>query len=123
MRRIYGGFPCGSTLGFTPPGRGDSGTFYEPGNFPPKGTATASNIAGSITSPVGGATYTWTYNSIRRTVTVVSADAKPTATGEAGEDAADSDSQNQSQDEVKLRAKMKQGATVTRRMRRTAPRL
>ncbi|RYP52815.1 hypothetical protein DL768_002064 [Monosporascus sp. mg162] len=91
-------FPCASTLGFTPPGGDDSGTFYEPGNFPPNGTATTSNIASSITSPVSGATYTWTYNSIPRTVTVVSGDAKPTATGEAGGDAADSEGQNQSQD-------------------------
>ncbi|RYP88464.1 hypothetical protein DL770_004628 [Monosporascus sp. CRB-9-2] len=91
-------FPCGSTLGFTPPGGDDSGPFYEPGNFPPNGTATTSNIAGSITSPVSGAKYTWTYNSIPRTVTVVSADSMPTATGEAGGDAADSEGQNQSQD-------------------------
>ncbi|RYO80091.1 hypothetical protein DL764_009942 [Monosporascus ibericus] len=91
-------FPCGSTLGYTPPGGDDSGTFYEPGNLPRNGTATTPNIAGSITRPVSGATYTWTYNSIPRTVTVVSADAKPTATGEAGGDAADSEGQNQSQD-------------------------
>ncbi|RYP24496.1 hypothetical protein DL765_000516 [Monosporascus sp. GIB2] len=93
-----GAFPCGSTLGFTPPGGDGSGAFYEPGRFPPNGTATTSNIAGSITSPVSGATYTWTYNGVPRTVTVVSADARPTAKGEAVGDTADSEGQNQSQD-------------------------
>ncbi|KAI1456995.1 hypothetical protein F4805DRAFT_203505 [Annulohypoxylon moriforme] len=76
-------FPCYSKLGYTPPGGNGSGTFYEPNDFPPNGTATTSNIAGSITSPVNGATYTWTYNGVERTITVASADAKPTNTAGA----------------------------------------
>ncbi|KAI1090483.1 hypothetical protein F5B19DRAFT_463213 [Rostrohypoxylon terebratum] len=73
-------FPCYSKLGFTPPGGNSSGTFYEPNHFPSNGTETVSNIAGSITSPVSGTMYTWTYNGVERTVTVASVDATPTST-------------------------------------------
>ncbi|KAI0887858.1 uncharacterized protein GGS22DRAFT_197765 [Annulohypoxylon maeteangense] len=76
-------FPCYSKLGYTPPGGNSSGTFYEPNDFPQNGTATTSNIAGSITTPVSGAVYTWTYNGVERPITVASADAKPTNTAGA----------------------------------------
>ncbi|KAI8965135.1 hypothetical protein F5Y11DRAFT_313941 [Daldinia sp. FL1419] len=80
-------FPCASMLGYTPPGGDDSAVFYEPGNFPPNGTATLSNIAGSITSPVSGAVYTWTHDGREDIVTVASADAHPTnAAGTNDED-------------------------------------
>ncbi|KAI1439452.1 hypothetical protein F5Y02DRAFT_70235 [Annulohypoxylon stygium] len=75
--------PCYSKLGFTPPGN-SSGTFFEPNDFPTNGTATTSNIAGTITSPVSGTLYTWTYNGVERIVTVASADATPTSTTGTG---------------------------------------
>ncbi|KAK9326822.1 hypothetical protein V1520DRAFT_376679 [Lipomyces starkeyi] len=50
-------YNCGSDLGFS---QVDGGTFYGPNNLPPIGTKTLSNGGGSITSPVGGATFTWT---------------------------------------------------------------
>lgn len=76
--------PCYSKLGFTPPGGNSSGTFFEPNYFPTNGTATTSNIAGTITSPVNGTLYTWTYNGVERTVTIASADATPTSTTGTG---------------------------------------
>ncbi|KAI0386499.1 hypothetical protein F5Y04DRAFT_123659 [Hypomontagnella monticulosa] len=86
-------FPCESKLGYTPPGDDDdSGTFYEPDDFPADGTATLSNMAGVITAPIGGATYTWTHNGIERVITVASAEAKPTAA--AGNDANNDSSEN-----------------------------
>ncbi|KAI0846424.1 hypothetical protein F5Y00DRAFT_264619 [Daldinia vernicosa] len=86
-------FPCDSTLGYTPPSGDDSAVFYEPGEFPPNGTATSSNVAGSITSPVSGATYTWTYDGLTRTVTVASADLQPTdAANTSDEDKGDNES-------------------------------
>ncbi|KAI0113350.1 hypothetical protein F4814DRAFT_449797 [Daldinia grandis] len=86
-------YPCDGTLGYTPPGGNDSAVFYEPGKFPPNGTATPSNVAGSITSPVSGATYTWTYDGLARTVTVESAESRPTdAASTSDEDKGDGES-------------------------------
>lgn len=50
-------FPCESKLGF-PPVAG--GTFYGPDNLPRSGTATLSNLGGSVTSPASGAVFTYT---------------------------------------------------------------
>ncbi|KAI1799908.1 hypothetical protein F4811DRAFT_541855 [Daldinia bambusicola] len=90
-------YPCVSKLGYTPPGDDNSAVFYEPGKFPSNGTATTSNIAGSITSPVSGATYSWTYDNLVQTVTVVSAESRPTNAAGAddeGNGGSESDSAN-----------------------------
>ena len=92
-------YPCGSVIGFTPPGGDETGNFYEPDDFPENGTATTSNIAGEITSPVSGTIYTWTYNDLERTVTVVSADAQATPTG--GSNGEESNGEEQSEDKGK----------------------
>ncbi|KAK6957124.1 hypothetical protein Daesc_002409 [Daldinia eschscholtzii] len=73
-------------MGYTPPGGNDSAVFYEPDKLPPGGTATTSNIAGRITSPVSGATYSWTYKEIEHIVTVASADSQPTNAASTNEE-------------------------------------
>ncbi|KAI9151362.1 hypothetical protein HJFPF1_08564 [Paramyrothecium foliicola] len=63
---------------FTPPGGNSSASFYRPNDFPASGTLTTSNLAGVITSPISGETFTWTHENNVHAVTVASADARPT---------------------------------------------
>ncbi|KAJ3543824.1 hypothetical protein NM208_g3375 [Fusarium decemcellulare] len=92
---------CIGDLGFAPPGLDKSAKFFAPGEFPENGTqTTVSNLGGSITSPLSGETFSWTLGGIAHTVTVASADAKPTgsAGGKEGGDGKE-DSDNASQDD------------------------
>lgn len=86
-------YPCEDTLGMSPPAGGKSKDFYVHGEFPANGTQTLYNT-GTITSPVSGATYTYSYfDGAPRVVTVASADARPTgSSGGANSDTHDSDS-------------------------------
>lgn len=58
-------------------------TYYKPGKIPSSGTATLSNTgSSSVTSPVSGATFTWTAGSSAHVVTAQSTDAaKATGSG------------------------------------------
>lgn len=69
---------------FTPPGGDSSAKFYGPDDFPAEGTQTISNKNGVVTAPISGETFTWTYKNTEHEVTVVSADAEPTA--DSGDD-------------------------------------
>lgn len=78
---------CGSTLGkvdcvkeFNYP---KLDTYYKPGKIPSGGNATLSNTgSSSVTSPVSGATFTWTAGSSAHVVTAQSTDAaKATGSG------------------------------------------
>ncbi|KAI8713759.1 hypothetical protein NCS52_01221400 [Fusarium sp. LHS14.1] len=78
---------CHTEYNYTLPGNKDA-KFYEPGEFPKNGTQTTmTNLAGTITSPISGATFTWTMNSTAHTITAASvhttaASAITTATSE-----------------------------------------
>lgn len=86
---------CGRDgLDFTPPGGDSSAKFYGPDDFPAEGTQTISNKNGVVTAPVSGETFTWTYKNTQHEVTVVSADAEPTA--DSGDDKGDSSDNNDS---------------------------
>ncbi|RMJ16446.1 hypothetical protein CDV36_003905 [Fusarium kuroshium] len=59
---------CHTEYNYTLPGNKDA-KFYEPGKFPKNGTQTTmTNLAGTITSPISGATFTWTMNSTAHTI-------------------------------------------------------
>ncbi|KAJ4253879.1 hypothetical protein NW762_010277 [Fusarium torreyae] len=73
-------YSCAGDLKFTPPGKDKSIKFYDPGELPKNGTKTLSNVDGSITSPLSGATFTWTHGEVEHPITVASANAKPTGT-------------------------------------------
>ncbi|KAH7231919.1 hypothetical protein B0J15DRAFT_574633, partial [Fusarium solani] len=63
---------CHTEYNYTLPGYKDA-KFYEPGKFPKNGTQTTmTNLAGTITSPISGATFTWTMNSTAHTITAAS---------------------------------------------------
>lgn len=87
-------FPCYDELGFTPPGNNKTAEFYKPGEFPQNGTKTASDVGGTITSPISGAEFTWTYKGVERAVTVASADAKPTAKSDKGDNKSNDESKD-----------------------------
>nr|CEG05546.1 unnamed protein product [Fusarium clavum] len=71
-------YSCANDLKFTPPGKDKSAQFYGPGELPKNGTETLKNMDGSITSPLSGATFTWTHGNVVHPITVASANAKPT---------------------------------------------
>lgn len=76
-------YDCAGDLGFSAEEAGGTTTFYKKGGLPKNGTGTLYNT-GSLTTPVSGATFTWTFGTNPHVVTVVSADhvvAAATATG------------------------------------------
>ncbi|KAJ5889616.1 hypothetical protein N7504_010426 [Penicillium tannophilum] len=76
-------YDCAGDLGFSAEDAGGTTTFYKKGGLPKNGTGTLYNT-GSLTTPVSGATFTWTFGTNPHVVTVVSADhvvAAATATG------------------------------------------
>ncbi|KAJ4247434.1 hypothetical protein NW762_013109 [Fusarium torreyae] len=86
-------FDCISDLKFTPPGKDKSAKVYAPGEFPKNGTKTVTtNRGGSITSPLSGATLSWTAGNIERTITAVNADAKPTGSSSGKDNKAEESS-------------------------------
>ncbi|KAF4995604.1 hypothetical protein FDECE_12747 [Fusarium decemcellulare] len=94
---------CTGDLGFAPPGLNKSAKFFAPGEFPENGTQTTVwNLVGSITSPLSGETFSWTFAGIAHTVTIATADAKPTGSAggeEAGGGKEDSDKLSQDDEE------------------------
>ncbi|KAH6690501.1 hypothetical protein F5X68DRAFT_70536 [Plectosphaerella plurivora] len=86
-------YPCEDTLGMTPPA-GDKNDFYVHGEFPPNSTETLYNT-GTLSSPVSGPTYTYSYfDDALRTVTVASANARPTESGSSTDNDGSSDNGN-----------------------------
>lgn len=93
-------YPCIDVLGVSAPSD-NSTNFYSEGNFPANGTQTLFNT-GSITSPVSGATYTYTRSSTEYVITVASPDAQPTGSsgGDGGSGSGSgSDNDNDSNDD------------------------
>ncbi|KAF9252506.1 hypothetical protein DTO027I6_2959 [Penicillium roqueforti] len=72
-------FPC-KKLGFGDEVAGGTDTFYTPDNLPKNGTEKLYNTGGVVSSPVSGATFTWTLGTIARAITVSSTDNVVTAT-------------------------------------------
>ncbi|KAM0542052.1 hypothetical protein ACHAPJ_012978 [Fusarium lateritium] len=91
-------YSCTGDLKFTPPGKDKSIKFYEPSQLPKNGRKTLSNLDGSITSPLSGATFTWTHGDLERPITAASVDAKPTGTpnkkGNKDDDAKETEGNN-----------------------------
>lgn len=79
-------YDCAGDLGYGAEDAGGTHTFYEPGKFPKNGTETLYNTGGALSTPVSGATFTWTYGSIEHPVTVKSTDNVVTATATGGSD-------------------------------------
>ena len=78
-------YDCAGDLGFGAEDAGGTTTFYKPDGLPKNGTGTLYNT-GSLTTPVSGATFTWTFGTIPHVVTAVSTDhvvAAVTSTGTA----------------------------------------
>ncbi|KAH7186266.1 uncharacterized protein B0J16DRAFT_363226 [Fusarium flagelliforme] len=75
-------YSCAKDLKFTPPGKDKSAKFYGPGELPKNGTDTLTNMEGTITSPLSGATFTWTDGPIEHPITAASVDAKPTGSSD-----------------------------------------
>ncbi|KAJ5123091.1 hypothetical protein N7448_009188 [Penicillium atrosanguineum] len=76
-------FPC-KKLGFGDKVAGGTNTFYTPDNLPKNGTETLYNTGGVISSPVSGATFTWTSGTLEHAITVSSTDNVVTATVTGG---------------------------------------
>ncbi|KAJ5632767.1 hypothetical protein N7490_009106 [Penicillium lividum] len=64
---------CAGELGFGSEDAGETKTFYEPGGLPKNGTENLANT-GSLSTPVSGATFTWTFGTDLHVITAVSAD-------------------------------------------------
>ncbi|KAJ5657554.1 uncharacterized protein N7484_001203, partial [Penicillium longicatenatum] len=82
-------YDCAGDLGFGAEDAGGTTTFYKPGGLLKNGTGTLYNT-GSLTTPVSGATFTWTFGTILHAVTAVSTDhvvATATATDSQGQTA------------------------------------
>ncbi|CAG7944491.1 unnamed protein product [Penicillium salamii] len=93
-------FDCAGDLGYDRADAGGNKKFWSPTSMPTNGTKTASNIAGYISSPVSGNTFTWTFgrttnplgqttSPVLHTVTVSSVkavvtDSKAQATSDSG---------------------------------------
>jgi hypothetical protein len=79
-------FPC-KALGFGEEDAGDTDTFYTPDDLPKNGTKPLFNNGGEVSSPISGATFTWTFGTVQNAITVSSTDyvATATATNAAGD--------------------------------------
>lgn len=73
-------YDCAGDLGYGAEDAGGTQKFYNPGEFPKNGTETLHNINGVVSTPVSGASFTWTYISDVHIVTVRSTDHIVTAT-------------------------------------------
>ncbi|CAG1959529.1 unnamed protein product [Fusarium graminearum] len=103
-------YNCANDLKFTPPGKDNSAKFYAPGEFPKNGTKTMSNMDGSITSPLSGATFTWTNGNIVHPITVASVDAKPTDNSKNNENKTDDTEEIGKEDEEETGEEDEEGA-------------
>lgn len=72
-------YDCAGALGYGAESAGDTHTFYEPNNIPKNGTQTLYNT-GALTTPLSGATFSWTFGKVVHTVTAMSTDNVVTAT-------------------------------------------
>ncbi|KAJ5191258.1 uncharacterized protein N7498_010243 [Penicillium cinerascens] len=81
MCRLYlDDYDCAGDLGYGAENAGGTQKFYNPGEFLKNGTETLYNTNGVVSTPVDGASFTWTYISDVHTVTVRSTDLAVTAT-------------------------------------------
>ncbi|KAF3399858.1 hypothetical protein F1880_008166 [Penicillium rolfsii] len=74
-------YDCGSDLGFAAESAGDTHTFYQPNSLPKNGTETLFNTGGVLSTPVSGATFTWTDASLLHAITAASTNRIVSATG------------------------------------------
>lgn len=74
-------YDCGSDLGYAAESAGDTHTFYKPNNLPKNGTETLYNSGGVLSTPVSGATFTWTADSLLHAITAASTNNIVSATG------------------------------------------
>lgn len=74
-------YDCGSDLGFAAESAGDTHTFPKPKNLPKNGTETLFNTGGVLSTPVSGATFTWTDGSLLHAITAASTNNIVSATG------------------------------------------
>ncbi|KAJ5698960.1 hypothetical protein N7462_000965 [Penicillium macrosclerotiorum] len=77
-------YDCAGDLGYGSDDAGDTTEFYKPNSLPANGTETMYNTGGVLSTPVSGATFTWTYGTVLHAVTAVSTDNVVTATGTGG---------------------------------------
>jgi hypothetical protein len=107
-------YPCDDMLGMSPPAGGKSDDFYVHGEFPANGSQTLYNT-GTISSPVSGATYTYSYfDGAPRVVTVASADARPTGSSDGAEsNSPDSDSSEDNSNSTEKSESAPSGANDT----------
>lgn len=77
-------FNCASDLGFDSTSVG--GTFFNPNNLPASGTATLSNLPGSVTAPANGPVFTYTNGAdgITYTISAVNFKAGSGGSGSSG---------------------------------------
>ncbi|KAJ5100590.1 hypothetical protein N7456_006642, partial [Penicillium angulare] len=73
-------YDCAGDLGFGAESAGDTTTFYKPDGLPKNGTESMYNT-GALSTPVSGATFTWTFASEAHVVTAMSTDNVISATG------------------------------------------
>ncbi|CEJ59610.1 hypothetical protein PMG11_08227 [Penicillium brasilianum] len=74
-------YDCGSNLGYAAESAGDTHTFYRPNSLPKNGTETLYNTGGILSTPVSGATFTWTDGSLLHGITAASTNNVVSATG------------------------------------------
>lgn len=74
-------YDCGGDLGFAAESAGNTHTFYKPNALPKNGTETLFNTGGALSTPVSGATFTWTDGSLIHAVTAASTNNVVSATG------------------------------------------
>jgi hypothetical protein len=70
-------YDCVKIMGFGNSTIGEGFELFAPGKFPENGTATLSNVDGTISSPVSGATFTWQNKDSPRTIVAFSKDERP----------------------------------------------
>ncbi|KDR83368.1 hypothetical protein GALMADRAFT_637605 [Galerina marginata CBS 339.88] len=78
-------FNCQSDLGFPAVG---GGTYFNPTNLPTSGTATLSNVGGTVTAPASGSIFTYTNGGDQQVYTISAASSTtsngPTGTAKSG---------------------------------------
>lgn len=82
-------YDCVETMGFGNATSGAKPAAFGPGGFPENGTATLSNLDGTIASPVSGTSFVWENGDVPRTIVAAavdgSAQSQATATSEEAE--------------------------------------
>ncbi|KAJ5166275.1 uncharacterized protein N7482_005056 [Penicillium canariense] len=74
-------YDCDRDLGYAAESAGDTHTFYKPNNIPKNGTESLFNTGSALTSPVSGATFTWTEGTLLHGITAAPTSHMASATG------------------------------------------